>query len=156
MIKNINYINEAILNEELDEIFHKSWFFVGLTDKLKNNNDFITYHCGSVSLFVQKLNDRLKCFSNICLHRFNNIHDGYEGNGHIICSYHNWVYDDSGVPMVRSNCLKNELESCSRPKLEEYEVETCGKFVFVKTNKLEKISLKEHLGSFYDKLNELS
>lgn len=156
MIKNINYTDDSILQEELDKIFHKSWFFVGLSDKLQNKNDYITYRCGSVSVFVQNFGEELKCFSNICLHRFNNIHNGNEGNGHVICSYHNWVYDDSGSPMVRSACIKEELDSNSRPKLEQFEVETCGKFVFVKINKEDSISLKEHLGSFYDKLSDLS
>lgn len=156
MIKNINYTNDSILHEELEQIFHKSWFFVGLLDKLQNKNDYITYRCGSVSIFVQNFGDHLKCFSNICLHRFNNIHTGNEGNGHMICSYHNWVYDDNGNPLVRSSCLKEELVSCNRPALEQYEVETCGRFVFVKINKQDSVSLKEHLGSFYDKLTELS
>ncbi|MCU7618693.1 Rieske 2Fe-2S domain-containing protein [Chryseobacterium sp. PBS4-4] len=156
MIKNINYTDENVLQQEQDTIFHKSWFFVGLSDKLQNKNDYITYRCGSVSLFVQNFGEELKCFSNICLHRFNNIHTGNEGNGHLICSYHNWVYDDSGSPMVRSACLKEELASCSRPKLEQYEVAICGKFIFVKVNKEDLTSLDKHLGSFYDKLIELS
>ncbi|MEG2078284.1 aromatic ring-hydroxylating oxygenase subunit alpha [Chryseobacterium sp.] len=156
MIKNINYTNENVLQEELEQIFHKSWFFVGLSDKLQNNNDYITYRCGSVSIFVQNFGAELKCFSNVCLHRFNNIHNGNEGNGHVICSYHNWVYDDKGSPMVRSECLKEELSLCNRPKLEQYEVETCGKFVFAKVNKEDSVSLNEHLGSFYDKLIEIS
>ncbi|MCY0979386.1 Rieske 2Fe-2S domain-containing protein [Chryseobacterium wangxinyae] len=156
MIKNINYTDENVLNQELDGIFHKSWFFVGLSDKLQNKNDYITYRCGSVSVFVQNFGEQLKCFSNICLHRFNNIHKGNEGNGHVICSYHNWVYDDNGNPMVRSACLKEELTSCSRSKLEQHEVEICGRFVFAKVNKKDSVSLKEFLGTFYDKLFELS
>lgn len=156
MIKNINYTDNAVLQEELELFFHKGWFFVGLTDKLQNKNDYITYKCGSVSVFVQNFGEELKCFSNICLHRFNNIHTKNEGNGHVICSYHNWVYDDNGSPMVRSTCLKEELTSCNRPKLEQYEVETCGKFIFIKINKENTVSLKEHLGSFYEKLLDLS
>ncbi len=156
MIKNINYTSENILREELEEIFHKSWFFVGLSEKLQQKNDYITYQCGTVSLFVQNLGNGLKCFSNICLHRFNTIQTGNEGNGHMICSYHNWVYDEHGNPMVRSACLKEELAACSRPKLEQYEVETCGKFVFVKINKENPDSLKDHLGSFYDHLENIS
>lgn len=152
MIKNINYINEDVLQEEMGQIFHKSWFFVGLSDKLKNKNDYITYKCGSVSVFVQNLDNKLKCFSNICLHRFNNIHTKNEGNGHIICSYHNWIYDDNGNPLVKSDCLKEELASCNRSKIEQYEVEECGKFIFVKVNKENAVSLKEYLGTFYDKL----
>ena len=110
MIKNINYINEDVLQEEFDLIFHKSWFFVGLSDKLQNNKDYITYKCGSVSILVQNFGSELKCFANVCLHRFNDIHDGFEGNGHVMCSYHNWVYDDKGNPLVRSE-FKNELLS---------------------------------------------
>lgn len=156
MIKNFNYINDNILQEELAQLFHKSWFFVGLSDKVQNNNDYITYECGSVSVFIQNFGGTIKCFSNICLHRFNRIHSKNEGNGHVICSYHNWVYSDDGAPMVRSNCLKEELITCSRPKLEQYEVEICGKFIFIKVNKEDSLSLKDYLGSFYEKLLELS
>jgi phenylpropionate dioxygenase-like ring-hydroxylating dioxygenase large terminal subunit len=58
--------------------------------------------------------------------------------------------------MVRSTCLKEELATCNRSKLEQFEVETCGKFVFVKVNKEDSISLKDCLGSFFDKLTDLS
>ncbi|CAI9679776.1 Rieske 2Fe-2S domain-containing protein [Elizabethkingia anophelis] len=156
MIKNINYTDNCILDEEFKEIFHSGWFYVGLTDKLTQKNDYITYKCGNVSIFVQNFGDSLKCFSNICLHRFNSIHLENEGNGHLICSYHNWVYDEDGKPMVRSACLQEELEKCERRKLEEYEVEVCGRFVFVKINKDNTTTLENQLGSFYDRLLQLS
>ena len=156
MIKNVNYTDKDILDEELLKVFHKGWFYVGLTDKLKENNNYITYKCGNVALFVQNFNGKLKSFSNICLHRFNSIHKKEEGNGHLICSYHSWIYDEEGRSMINSGCLKKELNSCERNELERYELDTCGRFVFVKVNKNNKISLKQQLSSFYDKLLDLS
>lgn len=156
MIKNINYINKAILDQELKDFFHDDWFYVGLTDQLQNRNDYITYKCGKVSIFIKNFEGELKCYSNICLHRFNNIHENIQGNGEFICSYHNWVYDENGYPNLQSDCLKKELRSCSRLKLKNYSLEICGKFIFVKVNDKKVNSLKDFLGSFYDKLEELS
>lgn len=156
MIKNSNYTDPEILKEEQDKIFHNGWFYIGLKQRLINKNDYITYSCGNVSLFVQNFGDGLKSFSNICLHRFSNIHHKNEGNGMLICSYHNWVYNDKGEPMVGFPCLKEELEKCKRNKLEEYQVETCGDFVFVKINDENKTSLKEQLDTFYEYLENLS
>lgn len=156
MISNINYSDENIFFDELKGVFHDSWFYVGLKRKLENRNDYITYKCGEVSVFVQNFGERLKCFSNICLHRFNSIHLKEEGNSHLICSYHNWVYDDEGIPQIRSECLKEELIKCERGKLKEFEVETCGDFVFVKINQDNRVSLRDYLGDFYGKLIDLS
>lgn len=156
MIKNSNYTDPEILKEEQNKIFHESWFYVGLKEKLVNKNDFITYSCGEVSLFVQNFGDKLKAFSNICLHRFNNIHQSNEGNGMLVCSYHNWVYNDNGEPIVGFPCLKEELNKCERNRLEEYDVDSCGEFVFVKINNNSTITLKEQLDSFYPLLENLS
>ena len=92
MIKNINYLDEDVLHEELENIFHESWFFVGLTEKLQKKNDYISYRCGPVSLFVHNSGTELNCYSNICLHRFNTIFHRAEGNSPIICAYHSWAY----------------------------------------------------------------
>ncbi len=155
MINNINYINENILNDEFENIFHKSWFFVGLLDKLQNKNDYITYRCGAVSIFIQNFGHDLKCFSNICLHRFNNIHVESAGNGRPMCSYHNWVYNEKGIPISKSEYEEDLLSHC-RTKLDQYEVQSCGRFVFAKVNKQDSITLVDYLGLFYYKLIEIS
>lgn len=155
MINNINYLNEDIIKDELELIFHKSWFFVGLLDKLQFKNDYITYRCGSVSIVVQNSGDELKCFSNICLHRFNSIFEGTEGNKRSICSYHNWLYNDKGMPMVKTGFYE-DLSALCRPRLAQYQVETCGKFVFVKVNNELNQSLESFLGEFYNKLVKVS
>lgn len=156
MIKNINYIDEEVHKIEQDKIFHNSWFFVGIDDKLLNKNDYITYKCGSVSIFIQNFGDELKCFSNICLHRFNSIHKEKEGNGHLICNYHNWIYNEHGESNNTSLFSNCKSDNCSSPKLELYEVEKCGKFIFVKINNHNKSTLREYLGSFFLELIELS
>jgi phenylpropionate dioxygenase-like ring-hydroxylating dioxygenase large terminal subunit len=155
MIKNVNYINKEIFDVEMESIHNSSWIFVCLKAQISENNDYVTYDVGKKNLVIQNFEGTLKCFENICLHRFNKIQNNKFGNSPFFCSYHSWFYDSEGNALVNDS-FKKQLEIENRNCLKEYKIDFSGDFVFVKVNDLSTDSLKEHLGEFYDILIELS
>lgn len=155
MIKNVNYIDKEIFDVEMEAIHNSSWIFICLKEQISNNNDYVTYKVGNKTLVIQNFEGILKCFENVCLHRFNKIQDNYFGNSPFFCKYHSWAYNQGGKPLV-NDIFKNELDSKNRSCLKEYEIDFAGDFVFVKVNDEAVDSLKEHLGKFNNILIELS
>ncbi len=135
LIPNKYYHHKAIFEQENLEIFQKCWYYVGLTTSLQNHNDFITADIGGISVVVQNFKGQLKAFQNICTHRFNKIQTEREGNRPLACQYHNWNYNEVGIPFGIP--LKKEFEGLDKDALQElclknFLLATCGKFVFVK------------------------
>lgn len=155
MIRNLNYVNNDIFNLEMKLLHNSSWVFICLKNQILENNDFVTYEIGEKKLVLQNLQGVIKCFENICQHRFNNIQSGEKGNSGFFCKYHGWVYDSEGKALVKDK-FKDQLISEKRDCLKEYQVEYCGDFVFVKINLASHDNLKAHLGVFYDILTDLS
>jgi len=155
MIKNINYLDKDIFDIEMESIHNSSWIFIGLKGQLSEDNDFVTYEIGKKNLVAQNFDGTIKCFENICQHRFNKIQSGNLGNSPFFCKYHAWAYDSDGKAMVNES-FKNQLESENRNCLKQYEVDSCGEFIFVKINEESNETLKEYLGEFYPVLNDLS
>jgi phenylpropionate dioxygenase-like ring-hydroxylating dioxygenase large terminal subunit len=155
MIKNINYLDDEIFNIEMENLHNSSWVFVCLKEQISIVNDFVTYEIGKKSLVIQNFEGDIKCFENICQHRFNKIQSGHIGNAPFFCKYHSWGYDSKGNAIV-SQDFTNQLIAENRNCLKQYEVEKIGEFVFAKVNQDSKVSLKEHLGEFYQVLLNLS
>jgi len=156
ILTNEFYTDQKVLDFE-KEIFKKeSWILVAHISELQNNNDFISINFFEEKIFIQNFNGKIKCFQNICLHRFNTIHEEDCGNRVASCLYHYWVYNKegkvSGLP-CRSSFNKGKIEEL---KLYEYEVDFCGNFIFVKLKENNSTTLKEYLGTMYQKLNSFS
>jgi phenylpropionate dioxygenase-like ring-hydroxylating dioxygenase large terminal subunit len=155
MIINENYINNDVFDLEMESIQNSGWVYVGLKQQMSENNDYTTYETGKVKLVIQNFEGNLKCFENICLHRFNKIQSGYNGNSALICGYHSWAYDADGKVKV-DKCFDEKLKEDNRNCLKSFEVDCCGDFVFVNVNQSFDKGLKEYLGSFYEILIEIS
>lgn len=155
MIKNINYLDKDIFNLEMENLHNSSWVFVCLKEQISVENDFVTYEIGKKSLVIQNFEGDVKCFENICQHRFNKIQTGYIGNSPFFCKYHGWAYDGNGKALVNES-FTDQLIVENRNCLKQYEVGINGEFVFVKVNQDSREGLKEHLGEFSDILSELS
>ena len=91
------YRDSAIFARELEQVFYRSWNFVGYTSQLANPGDYITCRVGEENLIVVSGNDRKpRAFFNVCRHR---AHELLTGSGHvsaITCPYHAWSYETDG------------------------------------------------------------
>jgi phenylpropionate dioxygenase-like ring-hydroxylating dioxygenase large terminal subunit len=149
------YTNEKCFEYEIKNIFNEQWIFAGLVTDLKNNNDFITLEIGNSSVVVQNFKGNIVAFQNICSHRFKRIQTEEKGNRPFFCEYHGWNYDKDGVPRIpKEDTFYIKQASCLN--LKKYELDVCGKFVFIKLNNNNLFSLKEYLGEYFDELEKLS
>lgn len=129
---------------------------MGHVQELKNNYDFLTFNYLGQNIFIQNFKGEIKAFQNICLHRFNDIHKEPYGNRVATCLYHYWTYNKKGQ-VIGMSC-KNSFEEDKIKKLElkEFEVQSCGEFIFIKLNSENKITLSEFLGDLYKNIEEFS
>jgi phenylpropionate dioxygenase-like ring-hydroxylating dioxygenase large terminal subunit len=155
-INNRFYTDKNIFDLEKNIIQEESWILVAHKSELQKNNDFLTFNYYDDNIFIQNFNGKVKAFQNICLHRFNRIHESEFGNRVASCLYHNWVYNNEGkVSGLRCrSSFDNEI--IEEKKLREYEVDLCGSFIFIKLNDRNSISLKDYLGLIYEKLETFS
>lgn len=155
MIKNINYSDADVFNQEMDLIHNSGWSFLCIKDQVIDNNSYITYEVGGKRLVLQNFEGELKCFENICQHRFNKIQEGYSGNSPFFCKYHSWAYNSDGQAIIGEQ-FRSQLELENRECLKKYEVDICGKFIFIKVNSEFNDNLRTYLGDFWDILEEVS
>lgn len=156
MTKNSNYIDKTGFLKEKTLFFKESWILVAHKNELSKNNDFVTLEFYGTKIFIQNFNDTLKSFQNVCLHRFNTIHEEPSGNRVSSCLYHNWTYGKKGN-LIGMSCRNSfEKEKISQLKLTEYEVGFCGDFVFLKLNNQLEDTLENYLGAMFTPLQEIS
>ena len=125
------YTDPTVTAREVEQIFRKSWHYVGPTRELAQPGDYITGYLGGVPVVVVRNESRLAAFVNVCRHRRHEVMKG-RGNAKIMqCGYHAWAYDLGG-------CLRRAPRSAAEPnfRLEDYpllplRVETLGPFAFV-------------------------
>lgn len=157
LIQPLYYLDTEIFQREQVLIFQNLWNFAGFTTDLQIHNDYICAEIGGKSVIVQNFHGELRAFLNVCSHRFSKIHQQSQGNGALKCPYHGWVYNCDGIPVAIPSVQQFDINNTTREslRLEKWLVEVCGKLVFVKKND-DGITLKEFLGSIYDKLANFS
>lgn len=155
-MKNLNYIDETVFYKEKKMFFKEAWILVAHKNELLSNNDFVTFEYFGDKIFIQNYNGVIKSFQNVCLHRFNTIHEEPYGNRVSSCLYHNWTYGKKGnvVGLMCRNSF--EKDHISELRLREYEVDFCGDFVFIKLNEQLDKKLPDYLGSIFFPLEEIS
>ena len=98
------YMDRTIFERENEEIWFKTWQFVGYLHDLEGPGDYITTTLLDQPLFVVRARDgNLRAFYNVCMHRG---HILLEGTGHtrmITCPFHAWTYDLEGNLMAAGN-----------------------------------------------------
>ena len=93
------YTSDAILRDERERIFTRSWNCVGRSSRLMKPGDFIVRSVAGESIIV--LRDRggeLRAFFNVCRHRGTQICNVTSGqfSETIQCPYHAWTYSTDG------------------------------------------------------------
>jgi len=92
------YLDHNVWEIERREIFAKSWVMVGLDHDLSRPGDYITEDVAGWPIFVQRTDNGLIAFHNVCPHRAGPI--VWEGGGHqpnLVCRYHGWAFDKQGA-----------------------------------------------------------
>src|SRR5690625_4456186 len=92
------YTSEEVLQKEREEIFDKSWLYVGHVSEIPRKGDFKTREVGGRPIiFNRDRNNEVQVQINSCLHRGAALCRHESGNAAIFtCFYHGWAYRNSG------------------------------------------------------------
>ena len=93
------YTSKEFMKLEWDHIWTKIWLRGGLSQDLKEANDYITTEIGNYSILITRGEDmKARAFYNVCKHRGNTLAQQKMGkiDKTFKCSYHRWQYDAAG------------------------------------------------------------
>ena len=125
------YTDPSITEQEINQIFRKSWNYIGPLKQLTNVGDYITGYVGGIPAVVIRNQSGLTAMINVCRHRRHEVMKGCGNAKMMQCGYHAWTYDLTG-------CLKGAPRTAVEPnfRLEDFpllplRVDCLGPWVFV-------------------------
>ena len=126
------YYDPEIFERESEQIFYKSWQFIGFTFDLKDPGDYITADILDQKIFVVRGKDRaLHAFYNVCMHRGHVLVEGRGNKTIFTCPFHAWSYDTSGDLKAAGNAENVAGFRLDDFHLTEVRVDTMAMLVFV-------------------------
>ncbi len=126
------YTDPRILELEKQKIFYKTWQPVGRADQVRRVGDYFSCEVVGQPLVVTRgLDEKLRGFYNVCMHRAGPVAIGQGNRKSLQCKYHGWTYDLEGK-LTRAP----EFEGVENWKKEDVclsaiRVEEWGPWVFV-------------------------
>ena len=141
--------------QEQEKLSHV-WTFLGFGQDIPNVNDWFKTTLGGRSIFIQRFDEGLRGFENLCPHRFYPVRTEQKGNGPVVCGFHQWRFDACGNAIGVPKCKQ---VYCKTPKelnagLNKIEVSVCGGLIFGRFGVGP--SLQDWLGPSYDVLSHLT
>lgn len=143
------YTDPAIYEEEMENVFHRGWIYIGHAGEIPNAGDFRVLPIGQQSAIMVRDDDgRVRLLMNRCTHRANAVCQVERGNARMFrCAYHGWTYHNSGA--MAGVTYQDRYDASFRK--EEYglrkvpRMETYRGFVFGSLSPAG-LTLDEHLG----------
>jgi phenylpropionate dioxygenase-like ring-hydroxylating dioxygenase large terminal subunit len=83
---------------ELEQIFAKSWVYVGHVTEIPNPGDYVLRYVGKDQfILVRDEEGEINLLFNSCMHRATSVCHAEKGNtSHFRCPYHGWIYKNNG------------------------------------------------------------
>ncbi|HBM57031.1 MAG TPA: ring-hydroxylating oxygenase subunit alpha [Acidimicrobiaceae bacterium] len=126
------YTDPAVVALEREEIFFRSWIFVGHVSEVAEPGDYFTTSVFEQNIIVIRAEDgSIGAFYNVCRHRG---HDLLCDSGHvnrIVCPYHAWIFDLDGTLVKVRNSDNVSGFSAAEHGLSTVGVEVTAGLVFV-------------------------
>ena len=92
------FVSDELYKQELEQVFARTWLFIGHTSQIPNPNDFFLSRMGEESVIMTR--DRqgeVHVLLNTCMHRGMKVCRYDEGNTPVFsCPYHGWSYSTDG------------------------------------------------------------
>lgn len=110
-------------------LFRDYWHLLCHRNELPHDGDYLRLDTPIGDLVVFNDGGDIVAFDNLCPHRGARIFAGSEGRQAATCRYHGWSYRGGRVIVP----LATQFAACdtSTAKLNKYQVDWCGDFVFV-------------------------
>jgi Rieske 2Fe-2S family protein len=107
------YLSTEVFALDLELIFGRHWFYVGVEPEIPEPGDFFTVEIGSDSLIIVRDDDlAVRAFHNVCRHRGARLRPAGRGIvGNLVCPYHQWTYNLRGE-LIRNPHMGEGFEYC--------------------------------------------
>ncbi|WP_370206860.1 aromatic ring-hydroxylating oxygenase subunit alpha [Pararhodobacter marinus] len=151
------YYDRTIFDEEMRNIWHRTWVYIGHESEVPNPNDYVTKSIGPTPvLLVRDRQGEIRLLLNKCPHRGNQLCAYKQGNrATFTCPYHSWTFANTGELM--GYALPDGYEGVSKAGVSLGKVARIGiyrGFVFGSMAE-EGPTLMEHLGGAKAALDQL-
>ncbi len=151
------YTSPEIFADELEQIWYRTWVYVGHVSEIAEPNDYVRKNIGPQDVIMSRSADgEVHLLLNRCAHRGNLVCEAAEGNSSSFrCPYHGWTYKNTGdllgypFPQGYGGRGKLELGLGRVPRVGVYQGFVFGSFA------AEGPSLKEHLGEAKGEIDRL-
>src|SRR3569833_359359 len=90
------YFNDALLRQEIKQLFHAGPRYAGHELMVPNTGDYATLPWENEGRMLVRNARGIELLSNVCRHRQAKMLDGRGNTGHIVCPLHRWTYDLKG------------------------------------------------------------
>lgn len=125
------YTDPAVLAAEREQLFARSWQYVGDAGRLTEPGDFLAREvAGAGIVLVRDDGGELRGFHNVCAHRGSRIVDAETGcRRRLQCPYHGWSYRLDGSLLAAPDFPEDALDP-EADGLRSVRVETLGPMAF--------------------------
>jgi phenylpropionate dioxygenase-like ring-hydroxylating dioxygenase large terminal subunit len=125
------YSNPAILEAEMQRIFHRSWQYAGHLGELQGPGSYFASPTGPVPIVVTMDDEgELRGFVNVCRHRGAIVATDARKRGTLQCPYHAWTYGLDGRLRAAPRSVEDPALDAACLGLVPVSVGTWGPFVF--------------------------
>jgi choline monooxygenase len=126
------YYDSQIFEQEKEQIFYRSWNFIGHTIQLSQPGQYFTTKVADQNLAIVRGRDNVvRAFYNVCAHRGHELLEGEGQQKAIACPYHSWTYSMDGILQYAPYGDKIEKFNPSEICLKEIRLEEIGGLLFV-------------------------
>ncbi|MGJ3246084.1 MAG: aromatic ring-hydroxylating oxygenase subunit alpha [Elainellaceae cyanobacterium] len=126
------YVSEAIYRLEQEQIFGKTWCYVGHMSQLQGDGSYFTVEIAEQPLIILKTQTgELRGFFNICPHRAGPVASGSGTCRRLTCLYHAWSFDLEGNLRGLPDMDAAENFDLEQHALTPIQVDHWGPFIFV-------------------------
>lgn len=150
-VNTLAYTDQGLFAEEMNQVFSKTWIYIGHESEVPNAGDFKTSFVGLQPVILTRdANSKINVVVNRCVHRASVVCREARGNAkEFQCPYHGWIYGMDGKLLAVSERREpgGYSESFDAPHglLALPRIESYRGFVFASFNK-EVQPLLDHLG----------
>ncbi|HYH51825.1 MAG TPA: aromatic ring-hydroxylating dioxygenase subunit alpha [Acidimicrobiia bacterium] len=152
------YTDPAIYQAELENIWYRTWVYVGHDSEIPEPNDYVLKWIGHQPVIMTRdRQGQIHLLLNRCTHRANLVCDAAQGNSSAFrCPYHGWTFANTGALLgypfssgYGGRELKSELGLARLPRMDSYRGFVFGSFAE------DGPSLAEHLGAAAGEIDRL-